>query len=108
VSERLAEGDWMRVGWNGDVRRGQAPPDEVGSWLRGQIVARDRPLADVIDDLRRYCACLILLTDGALGELRVSGVYNVSDPIAALAAMAGAHGGSVRQLSPWVLVVTGG
>jgi len=108
VSERLEAGDWMRVGWTGDVRRGETPPDEVGAWMQGQLVVRDRPLESVVDDLRRYYAGMIVLTDGAFGEQRVSGVYNVADPVAALSAMAGAHGGAVHRISPWVLVVTGG
>ena len=108
VSERLNAGDWLRVGWTGDVRRGETPSDEVGAWMQGQIVVRDRRLESVIDDLRRYYAGVIVLTDGALGGQRVSGVYNVADPVAALTALAGAHGGAVHRISPWVLVVTGG
>lgn len=107
VSERLTAGDWLRVGWSGGLRRGTTPPDEVGAWMEGQIVARDRSLDSVIDDLRRSYAGVIVLTDGTLGDRRVSGVYNVADPEAALTAMAGAHGGTVHRISPWVLVVTG-
>ena len=108
LSQRLDAGDWLRVGPNGGLRRGNAPPDEAGSWLQGQIVSRDRRLAAVVDDLRRYYAGIVILTDETLGERRVSGVYNLDDPIAALRAMAGAHGGVVRQIAPWVLVVSGG
>ena len=67
---------------------------------------RDRPLAEAIDELRGYHAGFILLTDGALGARRVSGVYNLNDPVAALSAMAGAQGAVVRRLSPWVLLVS--
>ena len=108
VSGRLEKGEWMQVGWNGKVRRGNIPPDLVGAWRDGQIVARDRPLAEVIDDLRRYYAGVIVLTDAEFGAQRVSGVYNVSDPMAALAAITGAHGGAVRQISPWIAVISGG
>ena len=103
---RLEAGDWVRIGWNGSVQRGTAPPDEAGSWMQGQLVVRDRPLADVIDDLRRYHAGVIFLADGDFGEQRVSGVYNLADPVAALQAIAAAHGGVAREISPWVLVVS--
>ena len=102
----LRAGDWVQVGWDGSLRRGSAPPEEVGSWREGQIVVRDRPLADAVDDLRRYYAGLIVVTDDALKARRLSGVYNLDDPVAALTAMAGAHGAVVRQISPWVLVVS--
>ena len=106
AAQRLESGDWLRVASPGRVSRGSLPPDEVGSWRQGQIVARDRAIADVMEDLRRYHSGIIVLTDRALGEQRVSGVYNVADPLTALAAMAGAHSGVVRQISPWVLVVS--
>ncbi len=106
ASEGLKAGDWARIGWTGSVQRGTAPPDEAGSWMQGQIVARDRPLTEVIDDLRRYHAGVIFLTDSDFGEQRVSGVYNLADPVAAAQAIAEAHGGAAREISPWVLVVS--
>jgi transmembrane sensor len=107
VAERLAPGDWVQVGWNGRTQRGAIPPEEVAPWLHGQIIARDRPLADVVDELRRYYGGAIVAAGGALADRRVTGVYNLSDPVAALRAIVGAHGGSVRQVSPWLLVVVG-
>jgi transmembrane sensor len=104
VGLRLEPGDWAQVGWSGKVERGAIPPEEVAPWLHGQIVARDRPMADVVDELRRYTPGAIVIADGALRGRRVTGVYNLADPVAALRAIVGAHGGSVRQVSPWVLV----
>jgi transmembrane sensor len=76
----------------------------VAPWLHGQIVARDRPMADVVDELRRYYGGAIVVADGTLHGRRVTGVYNLADPVAALRAIMGAHGGSVRQVSPWLLL----
>lgn len=107
VSEQLQAGDWVRIGWSGQVSRGTLAPDAVAPWRRGQIVARDRTLSSVIDDLRRYQPGIIILADANFGRRKVSGVYNVADPLAALRALAAAHGGSVRRFSPWVVVVSG-
>lgn len=104
VTEQLQPGEWVRVGRYGGLERGATPPDEVAPWLHGQIVARDRPMADVVDELRRYYTGLIVVADGTLAGRRVTGVYNLADPAAALRAIVAAHGGSVRQLSPWLLV----
>ena len=104
VGLRLEPGDWAQVGWSGKVERGAIPPEEVAPWLHGQIVARDRPMADVVDELRRYTPGAIVIGDSALRGRRVTGVYNLADPVAALRAIVGAHGGSVRQVSPWLLV----
>lgn len=104
VALHLDPGSWTQVGSNGKVERGVVPPEEVAPWLHGQIVARDRPMADVVDELRRYTPGAIVIADSALRGRRVTGVYNLSDPVAALRAIVGAHGGSVRQVSPWLLV----
>lgn len=104
VTLRLEPGEWAQVARSGIVTRGRVPADEVAPWLNGQIVARDRLMADVIDDLRRYFPGSIVMVDSDLRGRRVTGVYNLSDPVGALRAIVGAHGGSVRQVSPWLLV----
>lgn len=108
ASLRLHPGDWARLGRAGAVERGAVQADEVAPWLHGQIVARDRPMADVVDELRRYYRGMIVVADDSLRGRRVTGVYNLSDPKAALSAIVGAHGGSVRQVSPWLLVARAG
>ncbi|WP_296322982.1 FecR family protein [Reyranella sp.] len=106
--ERLEVGDWVQVGWNGVMHRGGIPRDEVAPWLHGQIVARDRPLADVVDELRRYFPGAIAFAASGLGSRRVTGVYNLADPASALRAVVGTHGGSVSEVTPWLLVIRGG
>lgn len=107
ISARLLAGDWIGIQWDGAVRRGTRPPDEVGAWMQGQIIVRDRLLTDVVADLRRYFTGVILVTDSDFGDRRVSGVYNVGDPAAALSAIVDVHGGRVFKVSPWLLVVVG-
>jgi transmembrane sensor len=104
---QLLPGDWARLRKAGAVERGAVQADEVAPWLHGQIVARDRPMADVVDELRRYYSGMIVVADDSLRGRRVTGVYNLSDPKAALGAIVGAHGGSVWQVSPWMLVARG-
>ncbi|MFZ5783242.1 MAG: FecR family protein [Pseudomonadota bacterium] len=108
VDLRLGAGDWVHVAADGKVRRGTMPPEEVAPWLHGQLVARDRPLADVVEDLRRYYRGTIVVAGDAFRGRRVTGVYNLTNPEEALRAIVGAHGGSVRRLSPWLLVAFGG
>ncbi|WP_428675156.1 FecR family protein [Reyranella sp.] len=107
VSLYLEPGNWARIGATRPVERGALRTDEVAPWRRGQIVARDRPMADVIDELRRYYQGAIVVADDALRGRRVTGVYNLGDPKAALNAIVGAHGGAVRQVSPWLLIAWG-
>lgn len=107
VAVQLEPGDWVQLSADGKAERGAMPPEEVAPWLHGQLVARDRPLADVVDDLRRYFPGTIVVAGDAFRGRRVTGVYNLADPEAALRAIVGAHGGSVSRFSPWLLVAFG-
>lgn len=106
ISERLKAGDWARVEGSGPVVRGVVPPTEVAAWQRAQIVARDRAIEDIVEEVGRSYRGVVLVTDSALARQRVTGVYNLDDPAAALRAAAGVHGGVVRQVSPWLIVIS--
>lgn len=106
VSEQLLAGDRVRIGGAGKVTRSSGPPDETAPWLQGQIVARDRAVTDVIDELRRYFPGTILIADRGLARERVTGVYNLSVPMVALHAVASAHGATVREIGPWLVVIS--
>ncbi|WP_340115248.1 FecR domain-containing protein [Pelagibius sp. 7325] len=105
VSERLTAGQTISVTWAGTASRGKSPATAVASWRHGQLIAQDRPMGEVIDALRRYYRGSIILTDGSLAGLPVTGIYNLSDPEEALRAVAEAHGAKVRQITPWVVVI---
>ena len=52
--------------------------DEATSWRRGQLIFRDRPLADVVEEMNRYSTQQIVLDpdDSRVLEMQVSGVFN--------------------------------
>ena len=106
VSERLTAGDWIRVEGRVAAERGAVPPAEIAAWQRGQIVARDRAIEDIVEEVGRSFKGVVLITDAALAHRRVTGVYNLDDPAGALRAAAGVHGGIVREVSPWMIVVS--
>ncbi|MCC6141403.1 MAG: FecR family protein [Nitrospira sp.] len=58
--------------------------DSVSAWLRGRLVVDGVLLAQVIDEVRRYYPGTIVLWDQDLGEIRVTGTYNVDDPAGVL------------------------
>ncbi len=107
ATERLEAGQAVKVAPKGEMRRVHEPPHLIAGWRQGQLLAQDRSLRDAVDELRRYWGGAIVLTDGALGELRITGAYNLGDPEEALRGMARAHGAKVRRVTPWVLVVSG-
>jgi transmembrane sensor len=105
VRAQLGPGDWIRETATGALR-GKGPREEAGAWLRGELVARDAPIADVVDALRPYFAGAILVPDDALAQRRVTGLYDLGDPAATLRAVALTQGAKVRQITPWILVLS--
>jgi transmembrane sensor len=106
LSDPLRAGDWARFDWAGrQIARGQSDPASAGAWRAGRLVVGDWPLDEVVDQLRRYYGGLIL-SDAALDGLRVTGTYRLADPVAALRAATYPHGVMVRQVMPWVIVLS--
>lgn len=104
-SEMLLAGDWVTVD-GARVTRGRRNVDEIGDWLGGELVARDRPMMEIVDALRRYYDGMIMVQDGAFARTRVTGIYDLRHPATTLASLASSHDATVRRISPWLLVVT--
>ncbi len=106
-AERLVAGESVRVIGNGSFQRSSEPTWSMAAWRQGQLISHDRPLSEAVDMLRRYYDGSIIVADDALGALPVTGVYNLADPEEALRGIVQTHGGKVRRITPWLLVVTG-
>jgi transmembrane sensor len=107
VSRRLWAGDWVRIGWDGAAIDGSEAPEQVASWRDGHLVVDDQPVSTVVEALRASYSGLILVTGGALDGKRVTGVYDLHAPAAALDALAQAHHAHVTHLAPWLMVLSG-
>jgi transmembrane sensor len=97
------------VGTSFDVRRdalGVAVAEFVGTWRKRQLILQEQPLSEAVEQLRRYFSGTIVVAGAGLAEKAITGAYNLNDPADALRAMASAHGLKVRQLTPWVLILT--
>lgn len=106
ANELLTSGQWVRMSAGAPAARGEMSPDVVGSWSRTRLVAVDRPLSDVIEDLRRRYAGRIVLLGDAPQDLSVTGIFDTSNPAAAAELIVRPHGGRVRQVTPWLLIVS--
>jgi transmembrane sensor len=105
-AEKLLAGQGVRVAWTGAALPSPVSAELVGAWRDGRLVAQDQSLREAIDQLRRYYAGTILLTNASLGEKRVTGAYNLADPEDALRGLARAHGARVRRITPWILMIS--
>lgn len=100
VSEGIVQvssgGESMRLpaGQSSAYRQGLAPQavgevdvHNVATWQRGKLIFNARPLGDVLAELDRYVPGLLYLTDETLAARRISGIFEVDDPQAALDAL---------------------
>lgn len=106
VGSPLEAGDWVRIESNGQVARGNDMPELVGSWRSGMLAVKDQTISDVVDEIRRQYKGKIVLASDDLGNRRVTGVYDLNKPMDALTALVQVHGARIRQISPWLTVVS--
>ena len=104
-TQKLTAGQTVRVERT-RIDCGTKPTSQIAAWRRGQLVAQDQSMADVVDQLRPYYAGMIVITDSALAKRPVTGLYDLKNPALALAAIARAQNATVRRITPWLLVVS--
>lgn len=83
----LAAGKQIVVSTRGPEQVRDVDVSRATSWLRGRLVVEDARLGDVIEELRRYHSGTIQVWNSSVNEIRVSGSYNLADPMAVLLAL---------------------
>jgi transmembrane sensor len=77
---RLGAGERAAVTPTG-IQTNTGPPIEaVVAWTERRLVFRDQPLSLVIQEFNRYRTHPLVLETEGLGALRISGVFDLSDP----------------------------
>lgn len=92
----------------GKVQRSRQAPDRMAAWRQGRLIAENQPLAEVLEQLAAQQPGLLLLGDAALGQRRVTGVFDLNQADAALQALLAPLGARVNTYSPWLRVVEAG
>lgn len=103
----LRAGDWARIAASHSIETGKMAPQLVGSWNRGEVLAENRSITSVIDEIRPWYGGKIVVTDAVLASRSVTGIYSLRDPAQALAMIVKPYGGRVMRITPWLLVVSG-
>lgn len=106
ASQILSAGDVLRVVGDGQPQAEAVSPTLIASWRSGQLVAKDQTIREAAETLNRYFDGWIVVADDELGRQPLTGVYSLSNPRASLAAIARVQGATVREVSPWLLVIS--
>ncbi|MDE1169145.1 MAG: FecR domain-containing protein [Pseudomonas sp.] len=89
-----------------NVVLGQLPVSQIAPWRQHQLIANNARVGDVVRQLERYLPGKVVLRDDALADLRVTGLYDLEQPDAALRAVLQPHGGKVVVFWGYVRVVS--
>lgn len=101
----LSAGDEVRIDEGGTAQVDHVAPALIASWALAEVNARDRTVAEVMDDIRPWYRGRIVLMDDAIAARRVNGVYNPRNPLQAVHSLVGPIGGSVTRITPWLIIV---
>jgi transmembrane sensor len=102
----LHRGDTVALAPDGHAERGVVRADRIAGWIDGRMFVKDRPVGEVLEGLRPWYRGYIAVRGPGLTARRVTGIYDLRDPEAALAAIAKVHPLRVRQVTPWMKIVT--
>ncbi len=107
IGEQVAPGSELVIRRDsGTATRQSVSAAEIGSWSDGRLFVENAPIAEVVAELRRYHRGWIILGDDEIGRLRVTGIYNLQQPEQAIHAMLLPVGGTLRQITPLVAVLS--
>lgn len=81
------------------------PTRDVAAWRDGWIIAQDRALAELVEELDRYFPGTIIVTGSSLDTARVTGNFRADNPQEALEAMAAPYGAEVTRITPWLMIL---
>ncbi|MBO1324296.1 FecR family protein [Acetobacter sp. TBRC 12305] len=103
----MGAGQRLDVGNRADVLQGREDVENVGAWATsGQLVLQDATFSEAMDRIGPYYGGKIFVADRSLNGGKVTGVYNLSAPEAALKAMADTQGATLRHITPWIIVIS--
>jgi transmembrane sensor len=107
VETSLATGDRLKIDrTNGRAVKDSFPHEQIGAWRKAELVVYGATIRQVIEEIERYHDGLILVLDKEWANRKITGVYDLRDPGAALRAAVKPHAGVVRQLTPYLLVAS--
>lgn len=105
--EPLDAGAWITLeSATNRYARGRRDTTQVARWREGLLVAENETVAALVAKIARWHRGLVLVVDPGLASLKVSGVFDLSDPVDALRAVVSPFGGKVRQFAGVVTITS--
>ncbi|GLU27993.1 FecR domain-containing protein [Brucella sp. NBRC 12950] len=103
----LGQGQWVTFDpASGSIARGEREKDQIASWRNNIVIAEKETISALVARIGRWMPGRIVIADPSIGNLRVSGIFDLNDPLLALQAVVHPAGAHVRQISSFLTVVS--
>jgi transmembrane sensor len=103
----LGQGQWVAFDpVSGGIARGEREKDQIASWRSNIVVAEKETISALVARISRWVPGRVVIADPSIGNQRVSGIFDLNDPLLALQAVVHPAGGRVRQISSFLTVVS--
>lgn len=105
--EKLSDGQWITFDpSSGGIDRGRRESGQIASWRDNLIIAEKEAVSALVARIGRWVPGRVVIADPYIGRQRVSGVFDLNDPLRALQAAVHPAGGRVRRVSSFVTVIS--
>lgn len=105
--EKLGDGQWLTFDpSSGGIDRGRRESGQIASWRDNLIIADKEAVSALVARIGRWVPGRVVIADPSIGRQRVSGVFDLNDPLRALQAVVHPAGGRVRQVSSLMTVIS--
>lgn len=99
-STTLAPGEELRFDAGRLWARSRIDLEAAQGWTQGELVFRERPLPELIEEMNRYTQVKLRIGDESLNELRFSGVFYDNDQASLLQALEAVWSIRAEQAAP--------
>jgi transmembrane sensor len=107
TGEKLAAGEWLMFDTSsGSFDRGLRESGQIASWRDNLVIAEKETVAALVARIGRWIPGKIVLADPFIGRQRVSGVFDLTNPLLALQAVVHPTGARVRRVSSLMTVIS--
>jgi len=105
--EKLGDGQWITFDpSSGGIDRGTRESGQVAAWRDNLVIAQKEAVSALVARIGRWVPGRVVIADPSIGRQRVSGVFDLNDPLRALEAAVHPAGGRVRRISSFVTVIS--
>lgn len=107
AEERLEAGEWITFSPSRqDATRGARATSQIAAWRGGMIVAERETVSAMVAKISRWLPGRVVVADPFLSGRVVSGVFDLSDPMRALEAVARPFGAKVRGIGSMMTIIS--